>query len=320
MLNSLRFFIISIGLCLAANLTAAAEFPTRPITIIVPFSAGSSADTTVRVVANEMSKLLGQPLVVENKAGAQGIIGTQSVAHSVPDGYTLLLGSKGSMIANVVLFRKPPYDSMKDFLPIGGIATAPTTLVIRSDFPAKTVTEFVEQARKNKGQITMGYAAGGSHTTVVLFESRTDVNFNQVAYKDQSRSILDLESGRLDSAMLPLGSALMTERSGKTRILGITASARSRIVPDIPTIAESFPGVEQDGWLALMAPAGTPQPVANTLQDALAHVLTLPVVRDKIQSSGQDLFPRDSRQLSKLIATDLANMRKLVVDANLDLM
>lgn len=316
-----RFCLLLSATGLVPGLAAAAAaeaYPSRTVTMVVPFGAGLSTDAIARYFAEQMGKIIGQSIVVDNRVGAQGSLGSQMVARAVPDGYTVIFASNGSHAGNVALFKKLPYDPVKDFAPIGTISAAPWGLAVRPDFPAKDLPEFLRHAAANPGAVSVAHGSASSQACVALLETKGKIDVNDIPYKSLQPAMIDLEAKRLDATFLPLGVAIAAHKAGRLRVLAITAQKRSELAPDIPTVAELLPGYELVSWVGLMAPAGTPPPVISKLYVALTQVLARPETRDKLAFFGHDELRLDPPQFGRLVTADIARWKQLVRDANIE--
>ena len=277
---------VAIGAVLGVAHTARAEYPERPITLVVGFPAGQSSDLIARLVAQKLQQSLGQPLVVENNAGAGGIIGTLYVKNAKPDGYTLLMTSSGPMAVNPGLYSSLAYDPLNDFEPISLLTTVPYFLAVHRDFPVNSVSELVELAKAKPGEINYGSAGNGvtSHLAMELFKSAHGLNMPHIPYKGSPPAVNDLIAGRID-VMIDNGAALLTHiQSGRVRALAVTTRSRISAAPSVPTLQEAgMDNFEIIGWTGLAAPKGTPPAVLQTLQKALAeNWKDAPDVRDRL--------------------------------------
>lgn len=321
MKHATRRRLLEIGLLLPLTSKAARpRFPSKPILLIVAFPAGNSTDAAARHVAQEMSDLLGQTFVVENRSGAQGVLGTQFTQRAAPDGYTLVLVSNGSHAASSALFAKPPFDPVKDFTPIGTIASSPSALVIRRGLPAVDLAQFVRHANVARGQISIGHASASAQACAALLETAAAIDLNDVPYRAVQQATLDMEGGRLDAAMIPLGPALRERQQGKLRVLAVAAPTRSPLAPDIPTFAElNYPAVQLVGWLGILGPAGLPADIQTRLAAALLQVLERPATKEKFAFLGQDVMITRPTAFRQLIADDVVRWKKLQKLANIPL-
>jgi tripartite-type tricarboxylate transporter receptor subunit TctC len=297
----------------------AQNFPTRPVTMIVPYAAGGSAEVVGRFVANDMSKILGQNVIVELRPGAGGNIGAELVAKSArPDGYTMLIGSL-SLSANVALM-KLNFDPRKDLAAVAGLATLPNLMVTGADSPLRTIKEAIAAARAKPGQLTYGSSGPGtsSHLTGELLMAAANLELIHVPYKGSGAVYPDLIGGRVNFLFDLMGSALGHVQGGKVRALATTSSRRSAALPDVPTIAESgFPGFEFGAYLALFVPAGTPKDVISRLEEAAAKSIQMPAMRERLAQMAAEPVPASAEGFQKYFADDVERFLRLVREGRL---
>jgi tripartite-type tricarboxylate transporter receptor subunit TctC len=266
-------------------------FPNRPITLIVPFPPGGSTTIVARIIADKMSEALGQSLVVDNRGGAGGTIGTRAVAKSPPDGYTILLGYTGTLAIGPSLYGNAGYDPRKDFEPIGRIGTAPNTLVVHPSLPVQSVAELIAHAKANPGKVNYGSAGIGtvSHVCGEYFATVAGVKITHVPYKGTGPAIIDLLGGHIPMAFAPAPATHENAKSGKLRMLAVTSAVRSTLMPDVPTIAETaLPGFEAVLRYGLVAPPGTPRAIVEKLNGALNAALASEDVRKRLAVEGAE--------------------------------
>jgi tripartite-type tricarboxylate transporter receptor subunit TctC len=279
---------VALAACLSLGSFAEAAYPDRPVRIVVPYAAGGAADTVARVVGQRMSQELGQPVVIENRAGADGNIGAELVARSPADGYTVLMGDVGNLTMGPAVRRSVPYDAVRDFAPISQIVSAPNILAVHPSVPAATFKEFIAYAKANPNQLTYASSGtgGSAHLAGELLKSATGIEMVHVPYKGASAAITDVLRGDVKS-MFGLSVVLPHVKEGKLRPLATTGLRRTKFLGDVPTIAESgFPGFEATAWYGLLAPAGTPEPAIAKLHEAASAALKSPEVRDKLEGAG----------------------------------
>jgi tripartite-type tricarboxylate transporter receptor subunit TctC len=267
---------------------ARAAFPERPVRLVVPFGAGGNIDTLMRLAAPAMSQRLGQPVVIENRPGAGGNLGTEAVARAAPDGYTILVGSNGGLVTNPLIMRVP-YDPQRDLAPIGLAFRTPNVLVVSPRLPVRTLQDFIAHAKARPGQVTVGSAGTGTtnHLLIELLSAATDTKLVHVPYRASGGGTADLLAGTLTASLDQITTALPQHRAGELRILGVGLDRRLEVLPDVPTFAEV--GLQDGGivsFIGLLAPAATPaEPIAR-LQQALAGAIAEPSVRDRVQALG----------------------------------
>lgn len=315
-----RLGAMMLALCMPLAALAADAYPNRTIRLIVPFGPGLSTDATARYFAEEMGRIVGQTIVVENKAGGQGIVGTQAAATAAPDGYTIVFASNGSHAGNVVMFKKLPYDAIADFAPIGAISAAPWALAVRNDLPPKNFVEFVKYAKAQQAtaKLTIAHGSASSQACVALLKTKGQIDVADVPYKSLAPAEMDVQAGRLDAVFLPLGVAIQSHKAGKLRVLAISAPKRSDLAPEIPTIGETLPGYELISWVGLMAPAKTPPDVVNKLWDAMRQVLAKPETKALLTRFGHDALALDPAAFARLQVADIASWRQIVAAAGIE--
>lgn len=304
---------------LAAHLSAQAAWPDRPIKLIVPFTPGGSNDIIARVLANKLGARLGQPVVVENKGGAGGTIGTDYVAKSPPDGNTLLFVST-SISTNAASGKQLPYDLLKDLQPIGEVAAGAFVIVVSNDLKVTTLREFIDLARAKPNTINYGSAGIGgiNHLGTELFASAAKVQLVHVPYKGIGPAFTDIMGGNLQMALPTLASAAQHVHAGKMRGLAVTGAQRSPLAPELPTMAETaLPGFVLEVWWGIVGPARLTAPVVKRLNEELNAVLALPEVREALAREGAEPRPGKPEEFSKLISSDLARWSKLIKDTHI---
>jgi tripartite-type tricarboxylate transporter receptor subunit TctC len=295
----------------------AQTYPSKPIKLVVPFPAGSATDHIARLTGNELNAALGQPVVVENKPGAQGGIAAAEVARAAPDGYTLMMTTNTPQAANVSLFKKLNYDPVKDFTPIARLGTTSFMLMVRPDFPAKDLKEFLAQVRKQPGKLSAGYGSAGSQVSLAMLKSMGKLDVVEVPYKGIPQAITDTMGGSLAFTFVDLGNALAQAKGGKLRGLAVTSQKRTPLASDLPALAEELKGYELIAWFALMAPAKTPPEVVQKIHDAAVKSLAKPDVKEKYGVIGIDPAPMNPAELAKFIQSEIAHWAKLVKLANI---
>lgn len=286
----LAAFALTLGSALVAGAPALAAkpYPDRPVTLVVGYAAGGATDIVARLMAKSLSEALGQTFVVENKTGANSNIGAEIVSRATPDGYTLYVGSIANTI-NRSLYSQLNYDFIKDFKPVGLVATIPNILVVNPKVPVKTVQEYIAYARAHPGKLTCASSGSGSsiHLSCELFKMETGTDILHVPYRGSGPAVADLLGGQVDSMLDNLPSSLPHVQAGKLRAIGVTSPQRLPATPDVPTLAESgLPGFDVESWFGLVAPAGTPQPVIARLNEALNQALASPALQASYKQAG----------------------------------
>jgi tripartite-type tricarboxylate transporter receptor subunit TctC len=285
----------------------AQTYPNRAITLVIPFAPGGSTSIVGRGVADKMGELLGEKVVVDNRPGAGGTVGTKAVAKSEPDGYTLVLGYTGTLAIGPSLYKSVGYDPRKDFAPIGMIGNAPNSLVVNPSFPAKTVAELIAYAKANPGKVNFGSAGAGtaSHITGEYFARAAGITLVHVPYKGTGPAMTDLLGGHIPMAFAPIPASHANIAAGTLRGLAVTSTTRSSLLPDVPTIAESaLPGFDASLYYGLAAPAGTPRPIIDKLNKALREALASDVVKRQLALDGTEITAGTPEDYAEFIDKD----------------
>ena len=311
-----------VALAAAPATVSAQPYPAKPVRIIVPFPAGGTADILARILGEKMSESLGQPVVIENRAGAAGGIGAAMAAKSPPDGYTLFMGTTGTQTMNPVINSKLGYDPFKDFAAVSNFAASPFVLVVHPAFPAKTLAELIEAARREPRKLQYATFGTGSsaHMTGEMFRTRAGVEIVHVPYKGAPQAITDVIAGHVQMTFSLLPSVLPHIKGGKVRAIAVAAPQRDPSLPDVPTFAEAgMPDFLSDSWYGILAPAGTPAPIVAKLNAEIHRVLALPEVRQRLAQEGAAPVGNTPAQFDEQIRRELAHWRKVAVDARLAL-
>ena len=311
-------------LCVLASLlfsgAAAGQYPDRPVRLIVPFAPGGVTDTSGRVVAEALSKRLGQPIVVENKAGASGNIGTQQVALAPPDGYTLVLGFDGTIVINPHVFANFPIDVQKDLAPVGKIGDAALIIVAHPSFPAKTLPALIAHAKNDPKGVSYGTSGVGGtpHIAGELLKQRTGGNFTHIPYKGGGPAMSDALGGNIPMVFTAVAGAMQHVKAGRLVPIAVPSRQRVSSLPDVPTFIEAgLTDFEATSWVAILAPANTPRPVLEKLNRELNAVLTDPAIVARLEQLGIAATPGTPEQLADQIRTDLEKYGKVVKAAGI---
>jgi len=309
--------LLAVSLLFAAALAGAQSYPTHAVKLVVPYGPGSSPDSVGRIVAQQMQAALGQPVIVANIAGALANVGTAEVARATPDGYTILLTTNTPHAANVALFKSLPFDPEKDFAPIVRLITTSMVLLVRSDFPASTLQEFIRYAKSRPNGLTAGY--GSAATIVSIAKLRTAAGFKtlDVPYKGVPLAITDVLGGQVDFTLGDFAVSMPQIQGGKMKGLAVTSPQRTPLAPDLPAIAETFPGYETRIWYGLVAPAKTPKPVVTKVHDVVAASLARPDVRAKLAGLGLEPAPQQPDEFAVFIKQEIAKWTKEIHDAGI---
>lgn len=301
---------------LAASAAAHAQaFPAKPIKIVIPFVPGGPSDTVGRAIGSKFQEILGQPAVVENRPGANGSIAAEMVAKSEPDGHTILVGSIGVFSINAALYKDLRYHPVRDFAPITLAVTTPNVLVTKLDFPAKTVKDLVDYARRNPGKMSYGSSGTGSsdHLTAELFKQMTGTFGVHIPYRGGAAVVTDLLGGQVEASFQNMGTVATQIRAGRIRALGITAKARSPQFPDLPTMAEAgYPDLVVTSWQAAAAPARTPREVVARLNEAAVRALRSPDVRERLTAIGFDIVASTPDEFGGFMRDEVERWTKVV--------
>jgi tripartite-type tricarboxylate transporter receptor subunit TctC len=304
------------GLSLASGLaTAQSAYPNKPLRLVVTFPTGGAPDILARLFSEKAQ--LGQPIVVDNKPGAGGNIGSDIVARSAGDGYTLVLGTVGTHAINGSLYEKIPYDMVKQFSPVSLIASAPNLLVVNNDLPVKTVPELITYMKANPNKLSFGSPGIGTsvHVSGELFKSMTGTQMTHAPYKGRQYAIPDLMGGSIQLMFDNMPSALPMAREGKIRAIAVTTAKRSAAAPEIPTVAETVPGFEATTWFALFAPVNTPRAIIDRLNAEVQRVYRLPEVQDRLKALGLEAVLSSPEELARYQASEIAKWAKVVKDS-----
>lgn len=309
---------------LAAALPAAAAqgFPERPIRLIVPFAPGGNVDITARTISSGLSQALGQQVIVENRTGAGGTIGTDFVAKAAPDGHTLLMASSSVMTNGPALYPKLPYDILRDFAPVGRVAIVPLAIVVHPSLPVKTTKELIAAAKAQGGKLLMANAGVGTtnHLIAELFMISTGTRMTLVPYKGSGQALVDLIAGHVFAHVDQISSALPYIQANRIRAIAVTTAKRAALLPDVPTLAESgVPGFDASTVTGVLAPAATPREIVARLNATLVKVLATPAIKTRFDSLGAEVKPSTSEELQAFIREDLAQWVKVVKQAGIKL-
>ena len=314
---------VVLGAGLLGGTSALAQaYPTKPVTIIVPFAAGGTTDILARIIGQALTAELGQSVVVDNRVGAGGNIGGQAAAKAAPDGHTLFMGTVGTHAINASLYKKMPFDPVKDFAPLTRVANVPNLLVANPAQPYKSVKDLIAYAKANPGKVNFGSSGNGSsiHLSGELFKSLAKVDMQHVPYKGSAPAVTDLLGNQIAIMFDNMPSAIQHVRSGKLVPLAVTTAKRSPELPNVPTIAEAgVPGYEATSWFGMFAPAGTPAPVLAKLNAAIVKVLAQPDVKKKINEQGAEVYSETPEQFAAFIQAESVKWGKVVKESGASL-
>ena len=312
-------FVIGLAAALLASASLAQMYPSKPVKLIVTYPPAGSSDLMARILAQQLSDVWGQPVVVENKPGAAGSIGMEYAAHQPPDGYSFVIANLGPAVVNPIL-SKVPYDLERDFMPVSLIASGPNILVVNPSSPAKTLAELIAYARANPGKLNFGSGGAGSvaHLSGEMLKSLAHVDIVHVPYKGGILSVNDLLAGHVDMVFSDALPVMQHIRAGKLRALAVTSPERSSLAPDIPTCVESgLPGLVAVNWWGVLLPAATPKPIADKFRADLAKVMQSPEVKEKFAQLGVDAVSGTPEQLGAYMKSETAKYAKLIKEAGI---
>lgn len=303
---------IMAGAC--GGLQAQDNWPSRPITIVVPQAAGGANDTVARAFAQKLSTALGQSVVVENRPGAGGNVGTGQVARAAKDGYTLMLTAQSAQTINPALYRNPGFDPVKDFEPVMVVATAPYLLVVNPNFPARTFRELIDHAKARPGRVDYSSAGNGTlnHLLGVMLNQRAGLYLVHIPYRGAAASATDVVGGQVPLTFGSFPGVMPFVKTGQLRVLGVATEKRTRLAPDVPTLNETVPGLHANSWYGLFAPAGTPKEVIRKLAAEGAKVLAAPDLQERLAGQGAEAAPSTPEQLAELLKQDLVRWAGIV--------
>jgi tripartite-type tricarboxylate transporter receptor subunit TctC len=309
--------VLTMGAVASAS---AQDFPTRPMTIVVPFAAGGAGDILARMIGPHLERKWKQSIVVENKPGAGGVIGAQTLARAAPDGYTLMIAPSATMAVNVTLYKSLSYDPVTDFVPLALVAQTPFVLVVNPELPVKTPQELIQWVKDRPGQVSYATAGAGvpHHLFAELLKSMTGIQMSPVAYRGSLPALNDVIAGHVPLMFVDLGPSLGLIQAGKARPIGVSTRTRVPNLPEVPPIAEAIPGFDAASWQMLVAPARTPRPVVDRLHADLREVLALAEVKEAIGKNGMGTRPSLSvEELQDFIRSEIARWAKVVQQAGI---
>ena len=315
----IALMMVGAGVTLACSAVLAQNYPNRPIKFIIPFPPGGGLDHTARTVQAKLQEALGQPIIIENKAGAGGIVGAEFAKNQPADGYTLFLGNTGTMGLYPAVFQKLPYDALKDFAPAGQLISNTLVAVTNAQVPANTLAEFIAWARRNPGKVS--YASGGSgaitHLAGEMLKSQAGIDMLHVPYKGSAPAVTDLIGGQVHLLIDVAAVSQQHVKSGKLKALAVTSAKRNAAFPELPTFDEAgLPGYEAIGWQGILVPAGTPKEAVNKLADAIQKVMADAGVREKFLAVGSEAAPSGPDAFGAFIRAEIEKWTRIAKAAN----
>jgi len=318
--QGVRILVASVMVALAAAPARSQTYPSKPVTIVVALAAGGAADVIARAIGQRLTEEWGQPILIENRGGANTQIAAAYVAKAAPDGYTLLLTAEHTFTVNPYLYRRLSYDAAKDFVPVSGIALVHQALVVNPSLPLRTTQDLVAYAKARPGQLNYGSlgVGSGSHLNMELLQASAGVKLNAVQYKGAGPALTDVIAGHIDTMFVSIGLAIEPWKAGQLRPLGVGSSARLAQLPDLPTLGEAMPGFRAAVWFGLFAPRGTPPDVVMTINGAVQRVLADPAFRRRfLVPNVYEPMIGSPEQLAEAITADAAQWRKVIADAKI---
>jgi tripartite-type tricarboxylate transporter receptor subunit TctC len=320
MTDPMRRSIVLVAALSAAAGACAQAWPSKPIKAVVPFAAGSATDQIGRAFAEKMSATLGQPVVIDNKPGASGMLGAEAVATAAPDGYTILIGTNSTNAALKYLMKKLPYDQDKAFVPVGFLGSVPLMVAVNNDVPAKTLKELVDLAKAKPGQVSVAYASTSQQVSSEVLASMAGVKFNMIPYKAGPAAMTDLIGGQVNVFTADFGVTVPQLKAGKIRGLAVTSTQRSKAVPDLPTVNEALglKDYELIAYFAVFAPAGTPPEIVNKLNQAVNAAANSKDLQDKFEAMGFAIDPGTPEQLAARNRAETEKWAKAIRDAKIE--
>ncbi|MGE0556796.1 MAG: Bug family tripartite tricarboxylate transporter substrate binding protein [Burkholderiales bacterium] len=310
--------LLAAALC-ASTAAVAQDFPTKPVRVIVPFSAGGATDIVTRVVSQKLTEIWGQTIVVDNRAGAGGNIGADLAAKSAADGYTIFMTSGSIVTANPHMYRKLPYNAARDLAAVTNVASGPQAIVVNPKFAAKTVKDLINMAKAKPESVTFGSAGIGTQTHLAgeNFIASAGLNVTHIPYKGEAPAIADLLGGQIQFLTPNLSAAIVHVRAKRLRALGVTSPTRSKQLPDVPAVAETLPGFENLGWFGFMVPTGTPQPVVAKIHRDTVAALKDPVIAKRFEDLGMVPVGNSSADFAKAIREESVRWAKVIKERKL---
>ena len=314
-MNLIRLWLVTVAILVAAPQAALAQltYPSKPIRFIIPFAPGGATDIMARMIGQKLTEAWGQPVVVESKPGANGIIASEATAKAAPDGYTMLLAVLSTHATNVSLYSKLPYDPVRDFTPVVLMAYTPLVLVVPAASPFRSVKDLVDAAKAKPGQLNFSAGTATIHLTGELFKSVTGTDITAVPYKGTVPGLMAVMSGEVGFTFEPPVTALPQIKGGRVRALAVTSPQRSPLLPDVPTVQEAgVPSFEAYSWFGIMMPAGVPREITAKMESEVLRILTLPDIKEKLAASGLDLLPMTGERFAAFAKIETEKWAKTI--------
>lgn len=314
-MNLIRLWFVTVAILVAAPQAALAQptYPSKPIRFIIPFAPGGATDIMARMIGQKLTEAWGQPVVVDSKPGANGIIASEATAKAAPDGYTMLLAVLSTHATNVSLYSKLPYDPVRDFTPVVLMAYTPLVLVVPAASPFRSVKDLVDAARAKPGQLNFSAGTATIHLTGELFKSVTGTDITAVPYKGTVPGLMAVMSGEVGFTFEPPVTALPQIKGSRVRALAVTSPQRSPLLPDVPTVQEAgVPSFEAYSWFGIMMPAGVPRGITAKMESEVLRILTLPDIKEKLSASGLDLLPMTGERFAAFAKTETEKWAKTI--------
>ena len=297
----------------------AQQYPAKPVRMIVPYAAGGPLDEVARAIGPRLTEIWGQQVLVDNRVGAGGSIGTEIAGKSPPDGYTLLLGNSGPLVVNPILQKKPAFDPQRELVAVTHLVSGQIMITVHPSLPARSMKELIALARANPGRINFGFIGVGNltHLGLELLQTMAKVKMNAVPYKGAAPAFVDLIAGHIEVLSANIAGSVQHVRSGRARAIAVSSSKRAAILPDVPTIAETLPGFDLVTWMGIFVPSGTPRPIITRLHDDFVKVLQRPDLRERFESQGTEVVAGSGEQLAALIRKEATLYASIIKTAGI---
>lgn len=307
-MNKLFVIMVIIGSALFPTLSGAQAYPTKPVRLIIPFAPGGGNDILGRIIGGRLSDVLRQQFIIDNRAGAGGTIGAELAAKSPPDGYTLVIGHIGTLAVNPTLYKKLPYDPVRDFQPISLFAKVASVMVVHPSLPVRSVKDLIALAKRRPGELVYGSGGNGGagHLATEYFKLMAKIDMGHIPYKGTGPALVDLLAGQTQLVFGGVPGSIGHIKSGRLRALGVSTASRLPVLPDVPTVGESLPGYEATQWYGVLAPAGTPSPIVFILNKEIAGSLKDPKMQARLSDNGSEPFVSTPEEFAAYIKSEIA--------------